>query len=95
MRRDWTEAREKCELEGICRICGAASPEPAHLWHRGRGGDMSSNNIVPLCRHHHTEFDSHRLDILAYLLPDEQVELVKQAGSIETARRRVLPSEYR
>jgi|SRR5687768_14287697 len=94
MKRDWTAAIDKCEKEGTCRICRRGNPEPAHLWHRGLGGSMDADNIVPLCRTHHHLFDSHRIDLLPYLSEAEQIRLVQETGSIETARRRVLPSEY-
>lgn len=56
---------------------------------------MESDNIIPLCLNHHTEFDRHNLDILELLSVAEQVCLVREAGGIERARMRVLPSEYR
>lgn len=99
MKRDWTEAKKKCVTEGRCRVCKRAPSQqhpltPAHLVHRGMGGDMSADNIVPLCIVHHSAFDKHKLDILPYLTTDEQVTMVRLSGSIESARRRALPSEY-
>ena len=107
-RRDWKEARAKVEDEGECRSCGVldgeryfgniglvvARLEAAHLWPRSRGGLQEPDGIVPLCGECHRLFDSHRLDLLSVLRPVEQTELVRQAGGIETARIRVLPSEY-
>jgi hypothetical protein len=95
VKRDWTAAREKCDREGCCRNCGAPHPEAAHLWPRGMGGGQSPDLIVPLCRSCHGRFDAHLLDVLALLTDVEQAELVAAAGGIESARRRVLPSEYR
>ena len=96
-RRNWKEAREKVDLEGKCRSCGLVGSrlEAAHLWPRSRGGLQEPDGIVPLCPDCHRLFDSHRLDLLSVLNLIEQVELVRQAGGIETARIRVLPSEYR
>lgn len=96
-RRDWSEARTKCEDEGSCRISGCSgSPlQPAHLVHRGMGGDMDADNIIPLCLEHHQEFDRHRLDILHLCSLNEQLSTVRQLGSIERARQRLMPSEYK
>ena len=107
-RREWTEARAKVEAESKCRFCGLSEGEyyvgesgpsfcrleAAHLWPRSRGGTQNPDGIVPLCGDCHRLFDSFRLDLLAVLSSDEQVELVRQSGGIELARVRVLPSEY-
>jgi hypothetical protein len=42
----------------------------------------------------HPLYDQHQLDILEFLSPAEQVQAVKDAGSIESARRRTSPSSY-
>lgn len=56
---------------------------------------MDAANIIPLCVNHHTEFDRHNLDLLHLLTLDEQLYVVQAAGSIERARQRLVPSEYR
>lgn len=95
-RRNWSEAYEKCEDEGVCRVSGCnLSPTPAHLWHRGMGGGMDAEGIIPLCLSHHTSFDGHALDVLELCTLEEQLYTVRAAGSIERARRRLAPSEYR
>jgi hypothetical protein len=53
------------------------------------------NRIVPLCRKHHRAYDAHELDLLGYLTAEEEAQAVLDAGSIESARRRLCPSEYR
>jgi hypothetical protein len=105
--RDWTLAREKCESG--CRLCGDPA-EAAHIIGRSHDSHepircpewvpftpwlVAPDRILPLCRAHHTAYDSHQLDVLAHLTPDEQVQAVADAGSLELARRRLLPSEYR
>lgn len=50
------------------------------------------NRIVPLCEHHHREYDAHRLDLLPHLTLDEQLQAVADAGGIETARIRLTSS---
>jgi hypothetical protein len=40
-------------------------------------------------------FDAHRLNVGHVLTTDEQMELVRQCGSLGTAMRRVYPIDYR
>ena len=92
-RRNWKEARAKVDAEnGRCRVCGAPNAEAAHVIPRslapGVGNNMGADNIVPLCRDCHTEYDQHRLDLLPYLTLAEQVAAVRQAGGIALAYRR-------
>lgn len=92
-RRDWKEARAKVDAEnGRCRVCGAPNAEAAHVIPRslapGVGNNMGADNIVPLCRDCHTEYDHHRLSLLEYLGMAEQVAAVRQAGGIALAYRR-------
>lgn len=96
MKRDWTEAKKKCKEEGVCRNCKRYSDllQPAHLIHRGMGGSMEADNIIPLCQDCHHAFDSHTLDILGLLSLDEQLAMVRNAGGIENARRRACPGQY-
>jgi len=40
-----------------CAACGRKPPsDPHHLTTRGAGGDDTVENVVPLCRFHHTEY---------------------------------------
>lgn len=92
-RRDWKEARAKVDHEsGRCRVCYAPNADAAHVIPRslapGVGNNMSADNIVPLCRDCHTEYDQHRLSLLEYLTLPEQVAAVRQAGGIALAYRR-------
>jgi 5-methylcytosine-specific restriction endonuclease McrA len=93
-RRDWKEARQKVEREGFrCRVCRSSfQVEAAHVIPRslapGVGTNMSADNIVPLCRECHVEYDQHRLDLLPALTLPEQVAAVRQAGGIALAYRR-------
>ena len=92
-RRDWKEARAKVKYEsGRCRVCYAPNAEAAHVIPRslapGVGNNMGADNIVPLCRECHTEYDQHRLDVLPFLTLPEQVAAVRQAGGIALAYRR-------
>lgn len=73
MNRDWTEARRKVEAEGRCRRCGT----------RGQ----SAASVVPLCSGCHRAYDSHRLDLIGYLRPDEQIEAVRVLGLARAYRR--------
>jgi 5-methylcytosine-specific restriction endonuclease McrA len=93
-RRDWREARQKVEDEGRCRVCRTSSGpiDAAHVIPRslapGVGTNMGAENIVPLCRECHVEYDQHRLDLLPVLTLPEQVAAVRQAGGIALAYRR-------
>ena len=93
-RRNWKPMREKVEAEGRCRVCRTSSGpiDAAHVIPRslapGVGNNMGADNIVPLCRDCHTEYDHHRLSLLEYLGMAEQVAAVRQAGGIALAYRR-------
>ena len=57
------------------------------------------DSIVPLCSTPqgdgcHQLYDAHRLSILSVLSLEEQVRAVSDAGSIESARRRLDPLDY-
>lgn len=87
--RNWTQAKQKIEEERRCRIC-SNKPEPAHIIPRSRipGPEaMDARNIVPLCRQHHTEYDSHTLDLLPYLSHEEQSFAVQLVGMHEAYKR--------
>jgi hypothetical protein len=38
-----------------CLACGSLPSDPHHLITRGAGGKDEIDNIMPLCRRHHTE----------------------------------------
>lgn len=100
-RRDWTDAHAKVEEEGGCRLAKdpvhrihCAGPiDPAHVIDRSLGGGMEPASVVPLCRHHHSAFDAHELDLLGHLTRDEEVAAVQAVG-LESARIRICPSDY-
>lgn len=57
------------------------------------------DSVVPLCATPmgdgcHQLYDAHRICILGFLTLAEQVRAVQDAGSIETARRRLDPLDY-
>ena len=93
--------RRKVEDEGGCRVCGAPADQcdAAHTWDRSLGarGFKNTDLIVPLCAvikggpGCHDLYDAHELDLLPYLTIDEQVALVRAAGSIARAYRRSTP----
>ena len=88
MKRDWGPAIAKCVEEGACRMCGSCeNVDPAHIIPRSRGGDMHPDGIIPLCRFHHTLYDSHALEILPRLTLVEQAHAVALVG-VEEVRRR-------
>jgi hypothetical protein len=106
-RRDWSDARQKVEDEGRCRRCYRFDVplEAAHVigrrFDRPRvDGSTTSvlfvhpDSIWVACRDCHSKYDRHEIGILAYLTLAEQVRAVQDAGSIESARRRLEPLDY-
>jgi hypothetical protein len=103
--RDWTAAREKCDIEQGCRVCGAWPVEAAHVVGRTHDGDFPLRNedwspfdvapdrIVPLCADHHRAYDAHRFDLLPFLTIAEQAQAVSDAQGISAALNRTMPSE--
>ena len=95
LKREWGEARIKLADEGVCRVCGTASSlEAAHVAGRKYDERVSKSkavvhpdDIVPLCREHHTQFDHHEIDLLPYLSIPEQVRAVSHLGIYGALRR--------
>lgn len=94
--RDWTFARGKVEYERGCRVCGSrVHVEAAHTIGREHDAPpdskgvrlVASDDIVPLCRTHHAEYDSRRLDLLPYLTHEEQASAVAHVGIVSALRR--------
>lgn len=61
---------------------------------------VEEHRILPMCGDFaplkcHPAYDAHQLDVLEHLTLDEQVQAVRDAGGIESARRRLAPSLYR
>lgn len=99
-RLDWTEARRKVDRERSCRIQGCRvnwGLEAAHVIDRSvaksPGPKVPEDDIVPLCKEHHGQYDAHRLDLLPVLTKREQAKAVFLVG-VETMRMRTLPSAY-
>ena len=99
--RDWPSAREKVELDGVCRTCPRTDNlDPAHLWPRSLGGTEAWNNIVALCRSCHNAFDHGELDLGPHLTLAEKMEVVEQAeingrrDGLDAAHTRLFPSAH-
>jgi len=91
MKRDWSEARAKVDAEGRCRVCGwgegLVKLEAAHVISRAQGGTDDPRGIVPLCWECHRAFDARRLDLLPFLMNDEQAYAVSLVGIVSAYRR--------
>lgn len=94
--RDWTDAREKVDGEGHCRVCGRAGVklDAAHIIPRSRmGAGMGGehpDNIVPLCHERcHPAYDSGPLDLLAYLTIGEEAQAVRLAPGLVSPLKRI------
>jgi hypothetical protein len=75
------QQREKVKGQ-VCAVCQQEPCDPAHLAPRalGRGCD-SASCVIALCRRHHEEFDSGRLDLLPHLSgAGFEVELAHMQG---------------
>lgn len=110
-RRDWSDARRKVEEEQVCRACGSNTDvQAAHIIGRSSDQPkpgyaspalwVNPDSIIPLCGDFsplkcHSAFDAHALDVLEFLTPAEQVQAVRDAGGIESARRKTAPSLYK
>ena len=89
-RRDWKDARAKCDAEGGCRVCDRYGVEAAHTIGRTydpAGGKVRALDIVPLCPQHHREYDARTLDLLPYLTLAEQAAAVEHVGIVRALRR--------
>lgn len=105
IRRDWERAREKCDLEQGCRLCGSWPVEAAHVVARKADAnfplrsedwspyDVAPDRIVPLCPAHHRAYDARDLDLLPHLTIAEQAQAVADASGIWPALYRLSPSE--
>lgn len=90
MARVWTAMREKCDREGVCRVCGSPNPEAAHIVPRSRikaGIGEDARNCIPLDRRCHLAYDQGGLDVLPYLTREEQAYAVELVGLYEAYRR--------
>lgn len=102
--RDWKDAVAKCEEEGRCRQCGIERGlQVAHTigrkFDQPREGRktlyVDPDAVIPLCVHCHQSFDAGEEGVLEVLTPAEQLYAVKALGTIEAARRRLDPLDYR
>lgn len=109
-KRDWSDAQAKLEDEAACRVCDKRIDlEKCHI--SGRKYDqprfdqkqlyVDPRDIVILCgpstdsRSCHNRFDSGQIDLQEHLTTEEQARCVEVLGSIENARMRLAPSDYR
>lgn len=103
-KRDWS--RIQTDRDTPCRVCGSVGrTERAHIAGRvydrkvGATRVVDPDSIVPLCGPTpggcHGAFDRGDLDLLPHLTTAEQARAVADLGSIETARIKLSPSDYR
>ena len=71
-----------------CRWPGCDRPaswcDGHHVWHWEDGGPTQPDNLVLLCRRHHTR--AHRRGWSIKLLPDATVEVITPTGQVHTTR---------
>jgi hypothetical protein len=106
--RIWSEEANEKREQGYCLICGSTDHlELAHI--TGRIYDrprtpgsktvyVEPESVVLICGPFpegcHGAYDRHELDILSHLYLPEQIRAVEDLGSIESARRRLCPSDF-
>jgi hypothetical protein len=56
-----------------CIVCGVRGCDPAHIKTKGSGGDDIENNLMPLCRKHHSE--QHATGIVSFINKYPSVKL--------------------
>ena len=102
--RYWKDAIAKCEEEGRCRLCGIERGlDAAHTI--GRQFDeapdgkktlyVDPDSVVPLCRPCHESQEHNEVGILEVMTPAEQDYADRRLGSMESARRKPDPLDYR
>lgn len=84
--------RAKVREIAACAWCADPSVDPAHLIPRSliTEGQDEPLAVIPLCRHHHDQFDRGELDILPALEPRYRKELafaVERVGLAAVMRR--------
>lgn len=79
--------RDKAAMDA-CRVCRyLGGSDPAHVISRAQGGCDDPLCVVPLCRHHHREYDTGTLDLLPYLFRNEQAHAVGHVGIVSAYQR--------
>ena len=96
IRRDWSAALAAHQGKP-CRVCLSLPRELAHVIPRAFDRQPYINQrrvvtvhplaVVPLCKHHHLLYDSHRLDLHPYLTADELAFAVARVGEGDALRR--------
>lgn len=85
-----TKAQRDKVKDARCVVCLRAPCDPAHIISGALGRDDDPRIIIPLCREHHQLYDTGKLDLLAYLVPEYNDELgyaVSQYGILAVLRR--------
>lgn len=60
-----------------CICCSKHPSDPHHLTSRGASGDDTEDNLLPLCRKHHTEIHQIGLKSMCWKFPKIKEWLVK------------------
>lgn len=68
------ETREK-----PCAVCATSPSDPHHIRTRGAGGGDSAENLIALCRMHHTEI--HQIGQTSFLIKYPHVRLKRRLRS--------------
>jgi len=61
-----------------CCVCNNSNPDVHHIKSRGSSGSDHPNNLVPLCRNHHTQIHQYGKVKFCRLYPNFKYELIKR-----------------
>jgi len=72
--------QQRLKVRGlVCVVCGRdrheAVIDPGHVVSRALGGCNSADCVIPLCREHHSAYDTGTLDLSLYLTGTHVAEL--------------------
>lgn len=65
-----------------CLICGLFGSDPDHIKTKGSGGDDVPNNIVNLCRRHHSERHAIGWSSFVIKYPKMRIELFRRGWQV-------------
>lgn len=78
-----------------CAVCGRGPVDPAHIKSRGAGGPDTLENLLPLCRSHHTQH--HRIGWVRFcdINPKAHRALVARGWEFEEENGRTVLRRFR
>lgn len=69
-----------------CVVCGKAGSDPHHIKTRGAGGGDLEENLVSLCRLHHSQIHLYGLSKMVSLHPNFEYFLKEKGWEVDQGR---------